>query len=91
MLISPLYVALSRQLETAKENAERPARELNATQHVQRMSALGTERSLVTKELAAGESTLEALEDELRKLEDERDSLLKDHEKEANMPPDEQM
>ncbi|KAJ3054237.1 kinetochore-associated Ndc80 complex subunit spc24 [Rhizophlyctis rosea] len=86
-----LLKSLSRQLEIAKENAERPARELNATQHVQRISALGTERSSVTKELAAGEATIEVLEEELRRLEEERDSILKEHEKEANMPPDEQI
>ncbi|KAJ3035223.1 kinetochore-associated Ndc80 complex subunit spc24 [Rhizophlyctis rosea] len=89
--IQGLLKALSRQLEIAKESADRPARELSATQYVQRMANLDNERASVAKDLAEGEASMGALEDELRRLEEEREAWMREMEKDANLPPDEQI
>ncbi|KND03755.1 uncharacterized protein SPPG_01210 [Spizellomyces punctatus DAOM BR117] len=82
--------ALSRQLQLAKENAERPKRELEVHQHADRMVTLDREKYTVARNIADIDATIESLECQLSQLQNELVVLEREERTEAEMPPTEQ-
>lgn len=85
-----LFVALSRQLELAKDSAERPKRELEANQHADRMAALDREKYALARNVGEVDATIESLESELGQLQAELAALEAEEKAEAEIPPTEQ-
>ncbi|KAJ3293161.1 kinetochore-associated Ndc80 complex subunit spc24 [Borealophlyctis nickersoniae] len=83
-----LLKTLSKHLQSAKETADRPLRDLNTNHHATRMFTLDKEKSTVEKEINEMDSSIEALEDELERLRRELEDVRSEEEREANKDPD---